>query len=681
MSGTPLASRVLLVGWDAADWKIISPLMDAGKMPALSRLVERGVMGNISTLRPALSPMLWTSIATGKRADKHGILGFLEACPDGSGVRPVSSTSRKTKALWNILTQAGRKTHVVGWYASHPAEPINGVCVSNQFAEVADLLQGAPWPLPRDCVHPVELRDAIAALRVHPREIVASDLAPMIPRLGQIDTATDNRPFTLARLMAQAASVHAVATAILHNEPWDFAAIYYETIDMVGHHFMPYHPPRMSVVNARDFELYRDVMTGIYRWQDMMLARLMQLAGDDATIILVSDHGFHSDHLRPLLAIANGAGEAPAWHRQHGILAMAGPGIRADERIHGATLLDITPTVLTLLGLPVGADMDGKTLVQAFNNPDAINRIASWDDVPGEAGMHPPDLRVDPFDASEAVRQLVELGYMPAPTADQRDAVDVARREWQYNLAASQFDAGRPEQALPIIDSLHAEQPTNHRYAILLAQCYSSLERVADCRRLIESINASGVRSPETDLWLGWALLRSGEHEAALLHLSRAEQSTPDSAAIPVMIGRVYVQERRWADAERAFAKAIEIDPDSEAAHDGMAAALLGQDRNEDAAAHALRAVGLLHHFPAGHFRLGVALVRLKHYLRAAQAMEVAVSMRPGMLDAHRYLAALYMSLNDPAKAIVHRKIARRLWDAREHSLGRGNGVHADPGR
>lgn len=673
MPSTPLASRVLLVGWDAADWKVISPLMDAGLMPALSRFVERGVMGNISTLRPALSPILWTSIATGKRPDKHGILGFIESSPDGNGVRPVSSTSRKTKALWNIVTQAGRKTHVVGWYASHPAEPINGICVSNQFADVPDLQQNAPWPLPPGSVHPPELRDAIGALRLHPREILATDLAPLIPRLREIDPAADGRPFTLARLMARGASVHSVATAILQNERWDFAAIYYETIDMVGHHFMPYHPPRMPAVNERDFELYRDVMSGVYRWHDMMLARLVQLAGDDATLILVSDHGFHSDHLRPVSAIANGAEEAVAWHRQHGIFAMAGPGVRADERIHGATLLDIAPTVLTLLGLPVGADMDGKTLVQAFTHPVAIGRIPSWDDVPGEAGLHPADLRLDPFDASEAIRQLVELGYMPAPSEDERDAADTARREWQYNLAASQFDAGRPEKALAIIEPLHAAHPLNHRFAMLLAQCYSNLGRVGDCRRVIESINAGGVTTPETDLWLGWALLLSGDHEAALVHLRRAERATPDSAAIHSMIGRVYVQERLWVEAERAFAKAIEIDPHGEAAYDGMAVALLGQNRNEEAAAHALRAVGLLHHFPAGHFRLGVALVRLKDYERAAKAMEVALAMRPGMLDAHRYLAALYVTLNDPERAIVHRKIARRLWDARERSR---DGVH-----
>jgi len=362
MASPPLASRVLLIGWDAADWKIISPLMDAGRMPALSRLAERGVMGNISTLRPVLSPILWNSIATGKRADKHGILGFIEPSPGGDGVRSASSTSRKTKALWNILTQTGRKTHVVGWYASHPAEPINGVYVSNQFAQSMPVDPHKDWPLPTGCVHPTALQDVIRNFRVHPEELTRADLTPMIPRIAEIDIKTDHRPGTLAHLITRGASVHAFATGILQNEPWDFTAIYYETIDLVGHHFMPLHPPRMEAVSERDFEIYQNVVTETYVWHDMLLSRLVQLAGEDATIILVSDHGFHCDHLRPSSGDAAAPQDAASWHRQHGIFVMAGPHVLKDERIYGATLLDIAPTVCAALGVP-SDDLSGSPLL------------------------------------------------------------------------------------------------------------------------------------------------------------------------------------------------------------------------------------------------------------------------------------------------------------------------------
>ena len=92
---SPLTKKVLLVGWDdAADWKVITPLMDAGKMPNLQKFADGGVIGNLSTLYPVLSPMLWTSIATGKRANKHGIHGFAEPDPDTGNVRPVTSLGR-----------------------------------------------------------------------------------------------------------------------------------------------------------------------------------------------------------------------------------------------------------------------------------------------------------------------------------------------------------------------------------------------------------------------------------------------------------------------------------------------------------------------------------------------------------------------------------------------------------
>lgn len=110
---TRLAKKVLLIGWDAADWKVINPLIDAGKMPALKKVVEEGVIASLATLHPVLSPMLWTSIATGKRPFKHGVLGFTEPTPDGNGIRPITNQSRKVKAIWNILNQTGYRSHVV----------------------------------------------------------------------------------------------------------------------------------------------------------------------------------------------------------------------------------------------------------------------------------------------------------------------------------------------------------------------------------------------------------------------------------------------------------------------------------------------------------------------------------------------------------------------------------------
>ena len=124
--GERVARRILLLGWDAADWKIIQPLLDAGRLPHLEQLINEGVSGNLATLKPILSPMLWTSIATGKLADQHGIHGFVEPRPDGSGLRPVTATSLSAQPLWNILERNGQRSAVVGWFATHPANEVAG---------------------------------------------------------------------------------------------------------------------------------------------------------------------------------------------------------------------------------------------------------------------------------------------------------------------------------------------------------------------------------------------------------------------------------------------------------------------------------------------------------------------------------------------------------------------------
>lgn len=210
-------SRVLLVGWDAADWKVIRPLMAEGSMPNLAALVERGVHGNLATLHPPLSPTLWTSIATGKRPPSHGVLGFSEPTPDGRGVRPCSVLSRRTKALWNILAQVGRRSVVVGWWPSFPAEPIPGAMVSNHFQQVPSDPQAPLPPLPPGMVSPAHLAEEIGDLRVRPTEIPGEVLRLFVPRFDEVDQASDKSLHDLARILAETLSIHAAATDLLER--------------------------------------------------------------------------------------------------------------------------------------------------------------------------------------------------------------------------------------------------------------------------------------------------------------------------------------------------------------------------------------------------------------------------------------------------------------------------------
>lgn len=696
-----LAKKVLLIGWDAADWKIINPLLDQGLMPTLDDFVNHGVMGNLATLRPILSPMLWNSIATGKRPDKHGILGFMEPDPQTGGVRPVTSTSRKVKAIWNILTQRGYKTHVLGWFAGHPAEPINGISVSDLFPYAVGPLD-KEWPLPPGAVYPESMRETFAELRMHPAEVSEAAILPWIPRAAEVDQEKDKGLQSFAKILSENCSIHNAATWILQNEPWDFLAVYYNGIDHFCHGFMHFHPPRMEGIPEDRFEIYKDVVNGAYRFHDMMLETLLELAGPDTTVLLVSDHGFHSDHLRPRGIPAEPAGPA-VQHRQFGVICMKGAHIKQDERIYGATLLDVTPTILTLFGLPIGEDMDGRVLVQAFEDSPRITRIPSWENEPGECGMHPSDLRMDPAAAQAVLQQFVALGYIQPPSEDQAKAVEIAVREQQYNLARGYLDSRRYPEALPIFEELTKKWPDQTRFSQHLAQCYLALGRRAEAKSILEHLMtyepkppappdkaeaaagdkteaapAAEAQSPDgktgdasaeapkpkpwADLLMGIIQFEEGNMDEALACLLKAEQSDPRLPDLHLRIGETYLRQRRTDDAERAFQRALEIDGDSPEAHLGLALVHLRQRRNEEAAEQALLAVGLQHFLPLGHFYLGVALARLGHRERSALAFETSVSMLPGLLAGHRWLAALYTQPGgDPEKAARHRGIYLQL--------------------
>ncbi len=699
--------KLLLIGWDAADWKIITPLLDAGLMPTLNTFIDEGVMGNLASLQPMLSPMLWNSIATGKRPEKHGIHGFMEPDPHTAGIRPITSTSRKVKAIWNILTQQGLKTHVAGWFAGHPAEAINGVCVSDLFPHARGPLN-EPWPLPTGAVHPAHLSETFAALRMHPAEVAAEAILPFIPNAAAIDQDKDKRLISFAKVLSENCSIHNCATWILQREEWDFAAFYYNGIDHFCHAFMDFHPPRRPHVPENLFETYQGVVAGAYRFHDMMLDRLLQLTPPETTVLLVSDHGFHSDHLRPRGIPREPAGPA-VQHRTFGVIAMRGPGVRKDERIYGATLLDITPTILSVFGLPVGQDMDGRVLVQAFEEKPEVQSIPSWESVPGECGMHVAEMRMDAESAKAVIDQFVALGYVQQEE-DQQKSVSKAIRELNYNRARALMDERKPADAVPLFENLRTEWPEEIRFREHLARCYYQMGRTPEAKELLVELMKQPVRPPaapgqtgvdaaaqqigagagdgagddapkpaeisverratvqaRADWLMGLMLFEEGDREGALAHLLRAEAAEPLLPNLHILIGNTYLRIGRIDDAKRAFARALEIDAESPEAFLGTARCHLRLRENEDAVEFALSAVGLQHFLPMGHFVLGIALMRLGNFERAIVALEMVLSQTPGMLNAHRVLAAIHSRPEgDKRRAGMHRDLAADLSAQRE---------------
>ncbi len=573
-----------------------------------------------------------------------------------------------------FLNRAGYKTHVVGWFATHPAPALDGVCVSDRFGSPAPLDLDAPWPLAPGTVSPASLAERLGRLRLRPEEIDHEVLRMFVPGFDHVDQQYDKRLHQLAIRLAEGFSIHAAATDLIEHEPWDFAAVYYRTLDWVCHDFMEFRPPVMPGVYQADFALYQGVVDAAYRLHDAFLGRLMELAGPDTTVMLVSDHGFQSDHLRPA-SVPNLPAAIADWHRPTGVFALSGPGVRRDELIHGAGLLDITPTLLALFGLPAGADMDGRVLVEAFITPPTPQTVASWEPTPENeqdpllssfiirhsslnSPPFPPTAPPNPARSAASewsvIKQFVELGYLDDPGDNPEEAVRATERENRWNLARSLVHARRFADALPLLESVYEEWPERADYCFELALCQLYLDLSDEAFATAEGIAATTGAAGR--LLLANIEFRRGNLPLSLEHLAAAEEADSRLPGLQTQIGLTHLRMRRWPEAEAAYQRALDLNSDDPLPHLGVAHCHLRAERFEAAAESALRALGLRFDLPMAHYYLGVALARLGDGPRAIQAFEASLRLLPGFAGTHRYLAALYTHAPGGAEKVAEHR-------------------------
>ncbi len=639
--------KVLLIGWDAGDWKIIGPLLAKGQMPALKRLIDKGVYGNMSTMNPPYSPMLWSTVATGKTPDKHGVLGFIELLPNMKGIRPVTVNSRKSKAIWNILHHKGYKSNLVGWWPSHPAEPINGVVITDKFQKVKKDPK-AKSPIVKGTIHPESFLKELRDLRLFPQEITEAHILPFLPKAGEIDQEKDKGLQSFAKIMAENVSVHCAATNLLRTTEWDFMAVYYDLIDHFCHAFMKFHPPKQNAIPQNLFEIYKDAVKGSYRFQDMMLERTMELVDDDTTIIVMSDHGFESGHKRILKMPKYPA--APALeHRQFGIFVAAGPNIKRNEKVFGLGLIDITPTLLHMFRLPIGKDMDGNVALDIFEKQNKPKYIDSWENVEGDFGQHENINESDQLSDQETMQQLIDLGYIERPDEKIEIAILKTKCDLKHNLARvylGKKDYERSKEILlelindkyPVLkdeDKLRKDEKIGDSVIDIIPYFMDllSISLAENEFELAENyLNELRTRDKKFEINTYFAeskiLLGKGKVQQALKVLNKAKDNKPNSE-VWYQIGKIYMQLNNYEEAKTAFEKALNFEIDKAKFHQAIAVALLRLGENEEAAEHALTSIELVKYFPEAHYTLGEALEKLGDLKNAKIAFETAASLKP----------------------------------------------------
>ncbi|MEW6746660.1 MAG: alkaline phosphatase family protein [Planctomycetota bacterium] len=415
-------SPVLVVGADGLEWNVLEPLLKAGRLPHLASLIERGTAGRLATYDNSnwgtYSPVIWTTIATGKSPLKHGIRHFQHA--RGAA---YTSASRIGKALWNIASDWGLTCQVSGWWVTWPAEEIRGQMVSSTAvtAQVGEIWKGSFLENVENQTYPPELRQEIDPLvrellaDPHRTETRLLELLPERPAGLSFDAVTSRLLQQTAWSFASDEFYVRVARELASRETADLTLVYVGGTDTVGHRFWGYREPakyKYPLPGAGLFGL-EGLIDRYYEGFDGWLGDLLKCFPPQTTVIVLSDHGMHAMYLdEPLEAgITGGHFDGP-----EGVLIAAGPGIRHERHTAAnrpllGSVQDVTPTVLYLLGIPLGADMDGD-LLRGLLDPRLLeSRSLATVETHDKGFRLPTSPRLDERLDRAFAKQFSDLGY------------------------------------------------------------------------------------------------------------------------------------------------------------------------------------------------------------------------------------------------------------------------------
>ncbi len=260
---------VVVIGFDGATFEILDRLVGAGRLPTFKRLLDTGAHGTLTTTIPPITASAWTSFATGKNPGKHGLIDFVVPRDSAYNVRPINSSDRRAKALWELVGEQGLKVGIIGVPITYPPEEVNGFMVSD-FTTPS---QSSEYTYPRSLK--AELNDLVGQF-----PLIASD------RAGSRSV----REF-LQDLRSGEEARHKAALHLLRTKEWDLFVFVFYISDMVQHTLMHIIDESHLDHDPSQAEQYRDMVWDLYTFLDSKLAEFVAALPEDAILLIMSDHG------------------------------------------------------------------------------------------------------------------------------------------------------------------------------------------------------------------------------------------------------------------------------------------------------------------------------------------------------------------------------------------------------
>ena len=407
LAAPPDKAKVLIIGIDGVSLNLLEPFIDQGVTPHLGQLAKQGARGDLSSIWPLRTPQVWTSVVTGKLPGQHGIWDHLSNTyfnpPEVRTQKKmrVTSAQRRSKALWTLLGEHNVRTLTVGWMASWPAESVpKGVMVAPTELmgdKRQTTIKGSFYRGASRMVSPARWEKEVERWIVDPGDVRDEELQTFAD-IPPDDSALYALPYLkryvygLKWSLARARSVERITTELFQKTQPEVVLSYFQCPDSLLHRFWIFHrSPEDIRIRLRTHglptegagELHRRfgrVVEACYRDVDQRVGKLLKtMSGPETLVLVVSDHGFGPAPVPHKMKGEPYSGD----HLEEGVILARGPGIMSNSRIEGASVLDITPTVLHQMGFEVGDDMRGKVLQQWFDRTKRpIQRRATYEKSP-----------------------------------------------------------------------------------------------------------------------------------------------------------------------------------------------------------------------------------------------------------------------------------------------------------